>query len=96
MVSPLSMRFSQMVRTSPNVTVMGQASAATNGNITYASLPGGFYQMFTGMRILDPDGAVFHGIGIQPDIEVLPTAADFAAGRDPELEAAVEELLGQL
>jgi carboxyl-terminal processing protease len=39
-----------------------------------------------------PDGSRFEGVGITPDIEVLPTAADLRAGRDPELERALEVL----
>ncbi len=84
--------FSQMVVTNPQVQVAGQQSAATNGNITLSFLPGGLFIYFTGMRILNPDGSVFHGVGIQPDVPVEVTAADFADGRDPELEAAVEML----
>jgi tricorn protease len=34
--------------------------------------------------------------GVAPDIEVEITPRDAAAGRDPQLEAAVEYLLGQL
>ena len=33
------------------------------------------------------------GEGIPPDIEVMNTPKDVAAGRDPQLEAAVEEAL---
>lgn len=82
--------FSQMVVENPQVQVAGQQSAATNGNITLGFLPGGFFIYFTGMRILNPDGSVFHGIGIQPDLPVEVTASDFAEGRDPELEALRE------
>ncbi len=36
-----------------------------------------------------PDGSPFEGIGIQPDIEVIPTIRDLQQGRDPVLERAV-------
>lgn len=85
--------FSQMLVGRDNVSVFGQQSAATNGNITLAFLPGGLFIYFTGMRILNPDESVFHGVGIQPDTPVDVTAQDFADGRDPELEAAVQALL---
>ena len=87
--------FSQMLMDLPNVTILGQQSASTNGTITNAWLPGKIQMTWTGMRLLNPDGTEFHGIGVVPDIEVTPTAAEFAAGIDPELQAAIEVVLGQ-
>jgi hypothetical protein len=84
--------FSQMIEYLPNVTVVGQPSAATNGTITNAWLPGQIQMTFTGMRLLNPDRSEFHGIGVVPDIEVVPTAEQFAAGIDPELSEAVDFL----
>ena len=86
--------FSQMMVDQPNVTVVGQQSASTNGNITLMWLPGQFYAYFTGMKIRNPDGSDFHGVGIVPDVVVQPTPEDFAAGIDPELEAALDLLGG--
>ena len=76
------------------LTVMGRQTAGTNGNLTGMDLPGGIYLTFTGMELLWPDGSPFHGSGIIPDIEVLPTAEDLAAGRDTELLAAIALLQG--
>jgi len=76
------------------VTVVGRQSAGTNGNITAVQLPGRFGFTFTGMEVLHADGSTFHGRGIMPDVEVVPTAADLAAGRDPTLERAIEILRG--
>lgn len=42
------------------------------------------------------DGANLENLGVQPDIEVPITYADFRAGRDPQLETAVRELLEEL
>lgn len=39
-----------------------------------------------------PDGTSVEGIGVVPDVAVKPTRADYVAGRDPVLEAAVREL----
>ncbi len=86
--------FSQMLYGDDNVTVLGQQSAGTNGNITGTRLPGGFSINFTGMQLLNPDGTTLHGVGIPLDIEVEPTAADFAAGIDPELKQAIIALGG--
>lgn len=85
----------QMLEYLPNVTVVGQLSACTNGTVTSFWLPGNLSLTFTGMRLRNPDGSEFHGIGVVPDIEVQPTAAQFAAGEDPELQAAVDLILGR-
>jgi hypothetical protein len=37
----------------------------------------------------DPDGREFVGVGIQPQVRVEPRLADFRAGRDTVLEAAL-------
>lgn len=73
-------------------TFVGRQTAGTNGNITGIVAPGPVYAMFTGMRVQYADGATFHGVGVVPDVVVGPTRADLAAGRDAELEAAIEEL----
>ncbi|MEL6346951.1 MAG: S41 family peptidase, partial [Myxococcota bacterium] len=81
--------FSQMFFDEPYVTVVGQSSAATNGNITFAWLPGASFMYFTGMEVLNPDGTQLHGVGIPVDVEVKPTPAALAAGDDPELLTAI-------
>ncbi|MFO0590781.1 MAG: S41 family peptidase [Polyangiaceae bacterium] len=89
--------FSIMLVDAKRVHVVGRNSAGTNGNITGVELPGSFGFSFTGMdvRHADAEHSVFHGIGIVPDIEVALTAQDFAAGTDPELEAAITWLAMQ-
>ena len=84
--------FAQMVMGLDNVTVVGQQSASTNGTITNAWLPGRWQITFTGMELTNSDGSDFHGIGVVPDVEVTPSAADFAAGVDPELMEALAQL----
>ncbi|MBL8722689.1 MAG: hypothetical protein JNK49_01515 [Planctomycetes bacterium] len=39
-----------------------------------------------------PDGSSVEGRGVVPDVAVQPTRADYAAGRDPFLQAALREL----
>ena len=87
--------FAQMIEPLENVTVVGQKSAATNGTITNAWLPGQLQITWTGMDLKNLDGSDFHGIGIIPDITVEPTAEDFANGIDPELIQAIEVLSSQ-
>jgi hypothetical protein len=39
---------------------------------------------------LSSDGILYEGIGIPPEIEILLSAEDFAAGHDPVVEAVLE------
>ncbi len=98
MVSPFSVSaaecFAQMLMDLPNVTVVGQQSASTNGTVTNLWLPGQFQIYFTGMRLLNLDGSQFHAIGVVPNVHVAPDPADLAAGIDPELMAAIDVLGG--
>lgn len=87
--------FAQMLMGLENVTIVGEQSASTNGTITDVMLPSNFQITFTGMLLLSPDGNPFHGIGVVPDEEVVPTADDFAAGLDPELNRAIEVLFSK-
>lgn len=96
LVSPRSVSAAENLSTSvvtlTDAHVMGRPSAATNGNITGVSLPGGFGATFTGMLVSFPDGSTFHGVGIVPDTVVAPTAADLRDGVDTVLEAALDHL----
>lgn len=87
--------FGIMLVDAHRVHVIGRQSAGTNGNITGVQLPGRFGFAFTGMEVLHADHSVFHGVGLVPDIEVPLSAADFAAGDDPELEEAITWLATQ-
>ncbi|WP_115462514.1 S41 family peptidase [Winogradskyella aurantiaca] len=63
------------------------------------------YLMIDGGRLTSPDNAVFdpvknefiaENVGVAPDIEVRQDAKSLNAGRDAQLERAVEELMKQL
>ena len=43
-------------------------------------------------RWLTPNGRTIHEQGLMPDIEVKMTEDDINAGRDPQLERAIQEL----
>ena len=50
-----------------------------------------------GFAIFSKDGRwIIENVGVPPDIEVEMTPAEVAKGRDPQLEKAVEYLLGEL
>jgi hypothetical protein len=87
--------FSEMLLGAHRVTVVGRQSAGTNGNITGVLLPGGTAMALTGMEVLNVDGSQFHGIGVVPDFPVQYTVPDIVAGRDRDLEVAIQVLHGQ-
>jgi C-terminal processing protease CtpA/Prc len=70
--------------------LVGEPTGGTNGVPTTVPLPGGYYVNFTGMKVLKHNGARHHGIGILPTVPVSPTIAGIAAGRDEQLEKAIE------
>jgi len=71
-------------------TIVGSATAGTNGNIATFTVPGGFTIVFTGMRVTGHDGrAVHHLVGVTPDVPSAPTIAGLRAGRDDVLARAI-------
>jgi Peptidase family S41 len=79
----------QIVKDNRLAILVGESSAGANGNVTLASLPGGFSMRFTGMRVPLADGTALQGRGIAPDHIVRPTLEGMRAGRDEILEAAL-------
>ncbi len=75
------------------------------GRRTWGGLVGtlGFPVLLDGGSVTAPnlaiwteDGFVVENVGVPPDIEVEQFPADVIAGRDPQLERAIEEILRQL
>jgi tricorn protease len=48
------------------------------------------------VAIWTEDGFIVENVGVAPDIEVEQTPAEVIAGRDPQLEKAIEVVLEQL
>ena len=69
--------------------LVGEPTAGSSGQPYYENVAEGMRIAVGTKREFFPDGSRFEGVGITPDIEVLPTAADLRAGRDPELERAL-------
>ena len=74
--------------------MIGEATAGSTGQPLPFSLPGGLMGRVCTKRDLYPDGKVFVGEGIKPDIEIRPTIVDIQNGRDTVLEKAIEYLNG--
>jgi carboxyl-terminal processing protease len=56
-------------------------------------LPGGIRLQYAVADFRTPNGVLLEGRGVQPDVPVIETRTDLAAGRDPVLEAAEAALL---
>lgn len=69
--------------------IVGQPTAGINGNIQISPLPGGYEMVWTGMRVVEPDGSVHYRTGIQPDVPVERTLAGVRAGADIYIETAL-------
>lgn len=96
LINQTSMSFSEyattVLRANENVTVIGENTVGTDGNVTYLPLPGGLRLSFTGLGVYELDGTQTQRTGITPDIYAAPTIQGITEGRDEILEAAVEYL----
>lgn len=81
-----------MVRYNGLGTIVGSNTAGSNGNVISLDLPGQIRIGYTGMRVIGPDGEIFQGVGLPPDVRVYPTIEGVRAGRDEVLERALELL----
>lgn len=72
--------------------IVGEPTGGSTGQPLLFDLPGGGTGRIVSKRDSYPDGRAFVGVGVQPQVAVSPRVADFAAGRDTVLEAAVELL----
>jgi C-terminal processing protease CtpA/Prc len=73
-------------------TKMGSNSFGSTGQPYTFGLAGGGSARVCTKADTYPDGRVFVGVGIKPDIEVVPTLNDFLQKRDVVLEKALEFL----
>ena len=72
--------------------LVGEPTGGSTGQPLGFSLPGGGSARICTKHDRYADGKEFVGVGIQPGVPVQPTIADFRAGRDTVLDAAVREL----
>lgn len=80
------------LRAGLNTTILGNATAGADGNITSLHLPGGISTTISGIAILYPDGKQTQKIGIIPDIFIERTISGIRRGRDELLEKAIKTL----
>lgn len=80
------------IRTMKRGTIVGETTGGSISNPMVFKLPGGGMTLIGSKDDYYPDGELFNGTGIKPDVAVSPTIADIRAGRDRALEKAVEML----
>jgi len=66
------------------------------GTLGYPQLMDGGYVSAPNVGIWTEDGWVVENVGVPPDIEVEQTPAQVIAGKDPQLEKAIEVILDEL
>ncbi len=78
----------------PNVTLLGEASSGGSARSRRMELPNtGLEVSLASMASFRPDGRLYDGRGIKPDVEVQPSPSFFLqGGEDVVLERAVEML----
>lgn len=73
-------------------TLVGETTGGSTGQPLIFKLPGGGFARICTKDDSYPDGRVFEGVGVPPQIKVAPTVADIRQGRDAALERAIEML----
>jgi len=85
--------FAAGLRDLGRVTIVGgRASAGAALPSVIEELAGGAVLQYVVGDYQSPKGTIVEGIGVVPDVLVPETRADFSAGRDPVLEAAIAHL----
>ena len=72
--------------------LVGESTAGSTGQPYVTSFGDGMGVAVGAKREYFPDGRRFEGVGVSPDIRVVPSAADVRARRDVELAAAMDLL----
>lgn len=83
---------SQYIKGNQYATLIGRTTGGVNGNINRIKLLNNMGYSFTGMKVRNPDGSLFHAIGVEPDIIVEDNLDDIKSGKDTFVEKAIEFL----
>ena len=81
------------LRNGPNVIVIGENSAGSDGDVTVLPMSDGMGLSFTGLGVFTSVGGQTQRIGLTPDIYVERTIDGIREGRDEYIEAAVQYIL---
>lgn len=80
------------MRELPQVTVIGDVTSGAFADVGHFTLANGWQLNFPYNRMLDKNGVSWEGVGIAPDIRIVPKPADIDAGGDPVLDLAVRAI----
>jgi C-terminal processing protease CtpA/Prc len=75
--------------------IIGEPSAGSVGDVATFALPKNWGVQLPVTRHSAADGTEYAGVGVKPDILVVPTVEDLLAGNDPMLDRAREYLKGR-
>ena len=84
--------FTMAMRVLPQVTVVGDTTEGALSAQFPERMPNGWTLWVAFKETRDHEGVGWDGVGIPPDLRVINTTADIAAGRDMTLEFAVKFL----
>jgi len=73
-------------------TLVGETTGGSTGDAVKFKLPGGGSARIEMADVEYPDGRVFEGVGVPPQVKVSPTISDIRQGKDAALERAIEIL----
>jgi carboxyl-terminal processing protease len=80
------------MRELPQVTVIGDVTSGAYADVGHFTLANGWQVNFPYNRMLDRNGFSWEGLGLAPDIRIVPARSDIDAGRDPVLDLAVRAI----
>jgi carboxyl-terminal processing protease len=69
--------------------IVGDTTYGSSGQPYYEQFDNGMWFRVQVQRVQWPDGSVFEGAGVPPDVRAVQTPADLASGRDSVLERAL-------
>ncbi|MEL6535150.1 MAG: S41 family peptidase [Bacteroidota bacterium] len=79
-----------MVQAADRVITVGSQTAGADGDVVKHEFTKGQFTYFSGLGVYYPDGSPTQRVGLHIDVEVRPTVEGIRAGRDEELEKALE------
>ena len=77
------------MREIPHVTVIGDVTSGAFADVGHFKLANGWELNFPFNRFVDRNGVSWEGVGLAPDIRLVASQADIAAGKDVVLDFAV-------
>ena len=82
--------FVMPLKTTARARLVGETTFGSSGQPYMFRFGNGMSFRVSSKRMYLPDGSEFEGVGIRPDVEVVPTLADIKAQRDVMLEKALQ------